>query len=210
MNSFEKLIANHYYINLDERNDRLVSCEEQLKKIGLTAPRRFSAIRNRVGIIGCGLSHLACILNAKEADEPYVCIFEDDIMIPKPNQVKNIVNRIIEDETEWDVLLLAGSAWRPHIKEEENYTQVKRCYCGTGYIVKNSYYDTLILNIREGLELLMKTGDRVYSWDAHWIRLQEKDRFIMIKPLSIYQKPDHSDIEETYVNYKELMLNDTK
>ena len=210
MTSFETLIANHYVINLDERNDRLISYEVELKKIGLNEPRRFSAIKHSIGIIGCGMSHLACILNAKENNEPYVCIFEDDIIIPKPNQVKNIVNRILAEKAEWDVLLLAGSAWRPHIKEEENYTQVKRCYCGTGYIVKSSYYDTLILNIKEGLELLMKTGDRVYSWDAHWIKLQECDKFLLIKPVSIYQKPDHSDIEQTFVNYTDLMLCDTK
>ena len=210
MTTFQELIRNHYVINLDERNDRLISYEKELKKIGLDQPRRYSAIKNKVGIVGCGLSHLACLLNAKDADEPYVCIFEDDIIIPKPNQVKNIVNRILDAEVEWDVLLLAGSAWRPHKKEEEDYTQVLRCYCGTGYIVKREYYDTLILNIREGLEMLMKTGDRVYSWDAHWILLQRVDKFIMIKPLSIYQMPDHSDIEEQYVNYKALMLSDTK
>ena len=35
MTSFETLIANHYVINLDERNDRLISYEVELKKIRL-------------------------------------------------------------------------------------------------------------------------------------------------------------------------------
>ena len=60
MSSFEALIQNHFYINLDERNDRMVHCEEELKKIGLDRPSRFSAIKTKVGIVGCGLSHLRC------------------------------------------------------------------------------------------------------------------------------------------------------
>ena len=63
MSSFEALIQNHVYINLDERNDRLVSCEKELKKIGLDRPRRFSAVKTRHGIVGCGISHLRCIEN---------------------------------------------------------------------------------------------------------------------------------------------------
>ena len=74
MTTFETLIANHYVINLDERNDRLLSYEPELKKIGLDMPRRFSAIKMTPGIVGCGLSHLNCLLDAKEAGEPYVCI----------------------------------------------------------------------------------------------------------------------------------------
>ena len=35
MSSFEALIQNHFYINLDCRNDRMISCENELKKIGL-------------------------------------------------------------------------------------------------------------------------------------------------------------------------------
>lgn len=52
----------------------------------------------------------------------------------------------------------------------------------------------------------METGNRDFSWDAHWIQLQQQDRFLLVNPLSVYQRPDYSDIEKKEVNYKNLML----
>ncbi len=207
MSSFEALIQNHFYINLDERNDRMVHCEEELKKIGLDRPSRFSAIKTKVGIVGCGLSHLRCIESAKKEGLAYITIFEDDIVISKPNQLKNIVNRILQSGVDWDVLCLGGNAFKPHKEEHDDFVVVNRMYCGTGYIVKAHFYDTMIDNIRQGLAKLMETGDRQYSWDAWWINLQRQHRFLLINPLSVYQREDYSDIENKTVNYKELMLN---
>jgi GR25 family glycosyltransferase involved in LPS biosynthesis len=207
MSTFEALIQNHFYINLDCRNDRLVSCENELKKLGLERPCRFSAIKTRHGIVGCGISHLRCLEKARDEGLPYITIFEDDIIIPKPNQVKNIVNRILQSGVEWDVLCLAGNAFRPHKEEEDDYVVVNRMYCGTAYIVKAHFYDILIDNIRDSLTKILETGDRKYSWDAHWIQLQQKHRFLLINPLSIYQRPDYSDIEQKDVDYKSSMLN---
>ena len=36
MTSFEELLRYHVYINLDERNDRMILCENELKKIGIS------------------------------------------------------------------------------------------------------------------------------------------------------------------------------
>lgn len=207
MSSFEALIQNHFYINLDERNDRMVHCEEELKKIGLDRPCRFSAIKTKVGIVGCGLSHLKCLETAKKEGLPYITIFEDDIIIPKPKLIRNQVDRILDSGVEWDVLSLSGNAFKPHKEEHDDFVVVNRMYCGTGYIVKAHFYDTMIDNIRQGLAKLMETGDRQYSWDAWWINLQRQHRFLLINPLSVYQREDYSDIENKTVNYKELMLN---
>lgn len=207
MSSFEELIQNHFFINLDERNDRLISCEKELKKIGLDRPCRFSAIKHTKGIIGCGMSHLKCIETAKNERLPYITIFEDDIIIPKPNKVRNQVNRIIESGVHWDILCLSGNAFRPHKVVEDDFIVVNRMYCGTAYIVKEHYYDTLIQNMKEGILNLMTTGESKYCWDAHWIELQRKDTFLLLNPPTIYQREDYSDIEKQNVDYKHLMLN---
>lgn len=206
MSSFENLISNHFYINLDCRNDRMIHCEKELKKIGIDRPCRFSAIKTKHGIVGCGISHLRCLETAKKEHLPYICIFEDDIVIDKPNKLKNQVNRILESGVEWDVLLLGGNAFTPHKEVAEDYVVVNRCYCGTAYIVKSSFFDALIENIRDGLTKIMETGNRDFSWDAHWIQLQQTNRFLLVNPLSVYQKPDYSDIENKNVDYKKLML----
>jgi GR25 family glycosyltransferase involved in LPS biosynthesis len=206
MTTFNELIQHHFYINLDCRIDRKEKCEEELKKIGLT-PNRFPAIKTKQGIVGCGISHLRCLEYAKENKLPYITIFEDDIVITKPNQVKNIVNRILDNNVEWDVLCLAGNSFKPHKEECDDYVVVSRMYCGTAYIVKEHFYDILIDNIRDGLTKILETGLRDYSWDAHWIQLQRTHRFLLINPLSIYQRPDFSDIEKKNVDYKDCMLN---
>jgi GR25 family glycosyltransferase involved in LPS biosynthesis len=207
MSSFEALIQNHVYINLDERNDRMISCEKELKKIGLDRPHRFSAIKTRHGIVGCGISHLRCIENAKKEGLPYITIFEDDVIIPKPKLIRNQVDRILDSGVEWDVLSLSGNAFKPHKEQHDDYVVVNRMYCGTAYIVKAHFYDTMIENIRDGLSRILETGNRDYSWDAYWTILQPKHRFLLVNPLTIYQRPDYSDIEKKNVNYKDLMLN---
>jgi len=206
MSNFETLVSNHFYINLDERNDRMVACELELKKIGLDRPCRFSAIKTKQGIVGCGMSHLTCIETAKKDNLPYVCIFEDDIVISKPNKLRNQVNRILESGVEWDVLCLGGNAFKPHKEVGDDYVIVNRMYCGTAYIVKQQYYDTIIANIRDGLSKLVATGNRDFSWDAHWIQLQQQDRFLLVSPPTVYQRADYSDIENKNVDYKNLML----
>ena len=206
MSNFESLIQNHFYINLDERNDRMVHCENELKKIGLDRPCRFSAVKTKHGIIGCGISHLRCIESAKKDNLPYIAIFEDDIVISKPNKLRNQVDRILKSQVDWDVLCLGGNAFLPHKEVGDDYVIVNRMYCGTAYIVKQHYYDKLIENIRDGLTKIMETGNRDFSWDAHWIELQKQDRFLLVNPLTVYQRPDYSDIEKKEVNYKNLML----
>ena len=209
MSNFKELIKNHFYINLNRRTDRRKSCIKELSKFDII-PNRFPAIENKVGRVGCSFSHLKCLQIAKEQRFPYVAIFEDDIVIPKPNQVENIVNRILKSGVEWDVLLLAGNNFKPNKNEHVDYCIVNRCYCGTAYIVKEEFYDKLIENIKEGLLLLMKTRDQQYSWDAWWCNLQREYKFLLINPLSIYQREDYSDIEYCNVNYKSLMLDSDK
>lgn len=207
MTSFDTLIQHHFYINLDSRNDRLKSCEKELNKIGLLRPCRFSAIKCEDGRVGCSLSHLKCLETAKAENLPYICIFEDDIVIPKPNKVKNQVNRILESGVTWDVLLLAGNSFKPHKLVSDDFIEVNRCHTTTAYIVKSSYYDTLIKNIREGLHELMTTGESEYTIDTSWFELQRRDKFLLLNPPTIYQLEDYSDIEKKNVNYKDLMLN---
>lgn len=41
---------------------------------------RFAAIAHSEGLVGCALSHIACLTMAKERGYPEVMIFEDDFM----------------------------------------------------------------------------------------------------------------------------------
>tara|TARA_R110000851_G_scaffold103692_1_gene220939 strand:- start:1204 stop:1821 length:618 start_codon:yes stop_codon:yes gene_type:complete len=199
MNVFE----NHYYINLTDRTDRNENAIKELSKLGIT-PNRMNAIKTKMGNVGCSLSHLRCIKEAQSKGYPYVAIFEDDIVIDKPNLLIKKVNKLINKD--FDVLMLSGNNFRP-FEEYDDYIKVSKCFCLSGYIVNAHYYNTFIDNINKGLKLLLQTGDRNYSIDSFNHELQCQDKWWLITPICCYQMPDYSDIEKQNVNYKNLMLN---
>jgi GR25 family glycosyltransferase involved in LPS biosynthesis len=198
------IFKNHFYINLDHRTDRRESIINELKKIGIENPNRLPAIKTEWGIVGCCLSHIRCIQEAIENDWDHVVIFEDDIIIKRPDLLIRKVKKLINND--WDCLLLSGNNFKPYI-EYEDYIKVSKCFCMSSYIIKKHYYQKLLDNLNEGLKLLLNSGDRKYSNDYYNHKLQREDTWYLLTPITIYQKEDYSDIEKKNVNYKKLMLN---
>ena len=83
------------------------------------------------------------------------------------------------------------------------------CNCCTSYIVKREYYDTLLKNFEDGIALFERfpADKSKYACDIYWKWLQNKDRWFLITPICISQRPDYSDIEKCFVNYNDLILN---
>ena len=197
------IFQNHFYINLSEREDRKQNAIEQLSKLGIV-PNRMGAIKTEIGIVGCALSHLRCIQEAKIKGYPYVCIFEDDIIIKNENLLIKKVKKLINED--FDVLMLSGNNFRP-FEEHDDYIKVTKCFTTGAYIIKEHYYDTWLNNLNEGIKLLLQTNNRDYSLDAYNHKLQREDKWWLITPICCYQKPDYSDIEYKEVDYKSIMLN---
>jgi glycosyl transferase family 25 len=71
-----------YYINLKTRPDRE---QHFLKEIDTFVPEfknkveRFGAIKCDIGGIGCTLSHIEVLKNARQHGYGYVIVFEDDL-----------------------------------------------------------------------------------------------------------------------------------
>jgi GR25 family glycosyltransferase involved in LPS biosynthesis len=198
-----------YYINLKSRTDRKMHVEHQLDLIGIRDNvKRFNAIHNVNGRIGCSLSHLKCVQMAKEQNLEFVLIIEDDISFLLPDEFVKNVNKFLSNSNNiWDVLLLAGNVLPPFTTNDEVSIKITHCQTTTGYIVKRHYYDTLISNIKEGVEKLMKNPEHHYFFaiDKYWINLQKKHRWMLLIPLIVVQRPDYSDIEKRYTDYKRLM-----
>jgi len=196
---------NHFYINLEKRDDRNKNTIRQLKKIGIDKPNRFKAVENDMGIIGCGLSHIAVIKKAKELGWDHIVVFEDDIDIIEPRLLKIKINKLMNKE--WDVLMLGGNNFRPFTVIDNDCIKVNKCFTTTAYIIKSHYYDTWIDNLKEGVKKLMLTHDRQYSLDLYNHSLQRKDNWLLLTPICIIQKKMYSDIENKKVDYQDLMLN---
>jgi glycosyl transferase family 25 len=154
------------------------------------------------------MSHLKCIEIAKENNWEHVLIVEDDILFLNPEIFKNQINKFFKNHSDFDVVLIAGNNIPPYQKIDDSCVKVYRCQTTTGYIVKRHYYDTLISNIREGIQKLMETPAQhiQYAIDKYWFKLQEKDKWYLITPLTVTQRDDYSDIEKRHTNYTRVMV----
>ena len=202
-------IQNTFYINLDSRRDRREYIEKEMQKLNLGIPaQRFNAIKLQNGRIGCSLSHLRCIMMAKENNWTHILIVEDDIHFLDPSAFQKQLNSFLSSKVEWDVVLFAGNNVPPYKICGTHSIQVSKCQTTTGYMVKQHYYDILIANIKEGISLLVKepANHFHYAIDKYWFQLQMRDKWFLITPLSVVQREDYSDIEKKATNYSRLML----
>lgn len=195
------------YINLDSRIDRRTHFELQFNKMGLQT-RRFSAILNADGAIGCSTSHVACLELAILNNWDHVLICEDDATITNPGQLVYQVNQFFKRFGDsWDVLLLAGNNYQPFRQESPECVRVANCQTATAYLVRRPYFETLLANFKEGLKKLIAEPIQQpkYAIDQYWKHLQRTHRWYLIVPISVIQRPDYSDISKQHVNYSGLM-----
>lgn len=213
MNSTDDI--NHIlYINLNHRTDRKEKIEKELEKLGwLGKSNRFPGVSLGNGAAGCSMSHIKCLELAKNERWDHVVILEDDIEFLDPGFFLEQCNRFLMAKREWDVLLLAGNNMLPYIPCPDNTAiQVMNCQTTTGYIVKRQYYDTLIVNYKEGLQKLLRepTNKKEFAIDKYWLPLQGKDKWYLIIPLTVVQRKDYSDVEKKTTNYQRYMLDYNK
>jgi glycosyl transferase family 25 len=207
MNTDEKDIKNIFYINLENRPDRKKYFENQMKLLGWNATR-FNAIKHPIGAIGCSMSHLELLKMAKVNKLDYILIMEDDITFLNPDIFKNSLKEVLNNNIDFDVLLIAGNNMGEYTKINEYCIKIKKCQTTTGYLVKNHYYDKLIYNIEMGIQLFLKNTRRFneYAIDQYWNILQLLDNWLLLIPLTISQRADYSDIEKRITNYNRVML----
>jgi glycosyl transferase, family 25 len=200
-------ITNVYYINLDSRPDRKIYVEEQLSKIGLNG-KRFNAIRNQHGAIGCSLSHLKLLMLAKQNNLDHIMIVEDDIEFTKPKIFIEQLNKFLKSGIQFDVCLLGGNNIAPYERIDNFCVKIQACQTTIGYLVYSHYYDTLIENYKESIKHLIHDPHNkpTFAIDRFWFSLQRRDKWYLIIPLTITQREDYSDIEQRRINYNRLML----
>ena len=200
-------IKNAFYINLEHRTDRKEHVEKELNNIGIK-PTRFNAIKMANGAIGCSLSHLKILEDAKKNQLDHILIVEDDITFLNPSLFKTQINKFFEiHNNKWDVILFAGNNMPPFEIIDDTCVKVSRCQTTTGYLVNGHYINVLISNIKMGLtHLINSPGDTVkYAIDKFWFVLQNNSNWYLITPLTVIQCEGYSDIEKRVTNYQELM-----
>jgi GR25 family glycosyltransferase involved in LPS biosynthesis len=138
-----------------------------------------------------------------------VIIVEDDITFLDPVNFKSQLFKFLHSSPKkFDVLLLGGNNIPPYKVIDETCVKVSRCQTTTGYLVQQHYYDTLIENFKEGVRGFMKYPEKPnqYAIDKFWFKLQQKDAWFLLTPLSVIQKAGYSDIEEKETDYSGMMM----
>lgn len=201
-------IKHALYINLESRLDRKQHVEDQMNSIGITASR-LDACKMQNGAIGCYMSHIKCLETAIDNHWDHVLICEDDITFLDPSLFKTQLNKFLERNNEWDVILLAGNNYPPYKQVDDTCIQTYTCQTTTGYIVNGHYIERLLNNFKTGLINLIETPSQHfhYAIDRYWFHLQKVDKWFLIIPLTVIQQPGYSDIEKINVDYTDGMIN---
>jgi len=188
-----------YVINLDRRPDRLDQITDELDRIGLPF-KRFAAIDRKPGILGCGLSHLAVLKEAKTLGLKNILIFEDDFTF---SIGKEAFWEKMGDlsGTDFDVCMLGYNIqhFRAHT---ELLVKVIEAQTASAYIVNQSFYDRLITLYEEAMPLLQRTGHHwLYANDQIWKRLQAGANWFAFKERLGKQRPSWSDNSEAFMDH---------
>lgn len=210
-----------YIINLDSRKDRYSNVVEECKKINIENFERFSAIKptyddiincsfiniNKlwkenikyiIGSSGCKMSHYQVLKKAllENKNYEYICILEDDVVFEE-NTKKYLINAldyIKVNAIDIDILFFSSnlSCKSDAEKISNNLLKLNKCLQTTAQIFKYSKLEKII-NIIENSDAEIDNTYQDYLSNKY-----------CIYPMCVYQKQDHSDIINDYVNYEDL------
>jgi len=200
-----------FFINLESRPDRLENVQKEFQKMGIKG-ERINAVKAKVGGIGCTLSHIRCLEEAKKRGYEHVFICEDDVKFTNPELFKQQLQKFSNNkEVQWDMLLVGANVVPPYQRVGDYCARVFNAQTTTGYIAKKEMYDVLLDNFKESCNLQMKNPgspgvSNPYALDIWWKRLQPQYFWWIITPLTVTQYENYSEIEDRVTNYDHLML----
>ena len=136
------------------------------------------------GQLGCLISHLEILKDAKKNNYKNILILEDDIIISKYYKSQLcFLNDYIRKQ--YDVIYLGASqhCWK-NIDIKDNYYLTKNTTGGFAYIVNNTFYTEMIT----GLKQLNQPADVFLT------TIQKKKEIIALYPNMFYVNLEHSNI----------------
>lgn len=143
------------------------------------------------GQIGCLISHLEVIKDAKNKNYKSILVFEDDVSFVENfnERLKNLMESVDQN---WDMLYLSGSI--PQFLQNHNfYSKVSQIHTTHSYSLKDSVYDNMI-------KLLTKN---IFSKpvDSSYASIHDSINTYVAIPYLTYQSDGFSDIQNQNTNY---------
>jgi len=206
-----------YYINLDRRPDRKQHFENNIKNhLYFKDIERLKAIEHNDGALGCAYSHLLALNMAKKnyGNMDFIAVFEDDFLIMNENNFNlfEAAFEKIQTSDEWDIIVLTPRGVPKNIESniltQNGFKQILDNQTTTGYIIKMSFVDILIQNLKDSIENQNKGVIKdICACDQYWKKLQTEHRFYYYNYIFAGQLIGWSDVECRNVNYNARFVN---
>jgi GR25 family glycosyltransferase involved in LPS biosynthesis len=188
------------YINLDHRVDRRVEIESEFHKLGIINYKRYPAIKNSFGALGCALSHERVLEVAKSKVTPTVICEDDALFLINRTLLEGIVSKFYKDPR-LDVLCLAYNEFNKIRVGRDFYVssdvQTMACYIAKEYVLQD-----LCKVAKISISRLSEGGaEEEFAIDQVWKSLQKKYFFCFPIVRAVKQRPSYSDIRDQDVIY---------
>ena len=150
------------YINVVRRADRRAEMEAELKRLEVPPAKIecFSAIEKQPPFLGCHLSHLTVVKQARERKFQHVLIMEDDFSFhPDANLVHSHLQAFLKQYGEtYNMVLLASNTFKSE-PCDNLVDYVRDAQTCAGYLISSRFFDSLITCWETAYAQLEKTGN---------------------------------------------------
>jgi GR25 family glycosyltransferase involved in LPS biosynthesis len=167
----------------------------------VSGAKRFSAIYNSSGALGCSLSHQSVITGSRTSEIQATVVFEDDlIFIAHPKWVGRAVREFLENP-DADVLCIANftkdkpTYFSPNLRRTTD-VQTMACYLFKPHMKKH-----LEMASDLSIKQLIETGGATGILDKKWKILQKEFVFVIPKARLAVQRNSFSDILNRQARY---------
>ncbi len=208
MNTLDNIVC----INLDSREDRWSECLKEFKNLNIEhLVQRYPAVSNKIGILGCTMSHVNCIKIAKEKKYKNVLILEDDVVFNTDifhDVLIKTFNQLDSNNLKYDMLYL-GANLRGHDNKliDKNLAKIVSAKTTHAYIINSSIYDYIIdayskIDWNDEYSWSQQNPNRM-NIDVWYINnIQKRGNTYGTYPAIADQRASYSDLTKQHSDYK--------
>lgn len=194
------LISSAYCLSLDRNKDtRYPLVQAEFDRVGLSV-ERIECIESKDNrFISFNQSHYNAVKRGYETGKPFA-IFEDDVVFDRYHQIEEAANQLPEG---WDLLYLGcnfHSEWEWPSRYSSALSLLPNALMSHAIVYNINAAKFVLDNFNPDI---ITAENPVYD---EWLRVNilSQRRSFVLTPMACYQRPNHSDVWERSVDYREI------
>lgn len=202
-----------YVLNLETRPDRYLEILVELCRINAPLHKVYHYLAKKESYCedkqvntyyGAAKNHIDVIEHFIDKNYEFCLILEDDLTFtPRIKEHQLDLKLFFDRNYDFDVCFISASKNGTILPYDDLLTVSKQfCTTSSGYIINKKSSKKILETLKEGNELLLKTGNyNIYANDRYWQILQKENKFLIFKLKFGYQRPSYSSIIEKFNCY---------